>query len=1185
MPRLEIEITASADKLDSAVKSSLGLLGRLQKVSDNLKVQLFKADTVQDINRVGSALTIVTGQMKTYINEATKGSVAFQDQKASAIIDNLNAKLLTITGNTQLFGTSLKNSKAEISAYQGAINSLLQAGVNPLDSRIRNLSNSIKSLNAGEAARTQSQIREQFKATGQIIPDLENKIKRLRLALSGATSTRDIALYNIRLKESQNELKRLQTLGLQTTNATKSGFNQATISVNQFNTSLQKTASSNGLVAGVRGQIGSLVTTYASLYALVAGAGRVISSNAKLSDSLVDVRRTAGLTESETNNLLNTFKQLDNRTGLKGLADIAGIAGQMGIAKNEIAGFTATLDQLATVLSNEIKGGAEEVASSLGKINGVFEITSKEGITAGEAMNKTGSAILKLGQDGLATGEFLTDFSQRVAGIAKASSISLPAVLAYGSVMEEAGVRAEVAGTALNRFVSSLAGKRNEFFTVAKLADANLTIKEFTRLINTDADAAMQLFFKGLNSGNPSLTTFNDRLAVIAMRAGPSKNAIIALAQNQEKLAEKTAKATEEFNKGTLVQDQYDLKNANLAASTDKFSKSLENLTTSSNVQSFLQGIIDSGTEIISSFDRIVSSKSWKEFFTRIDRLGQGKQIDYEIGFESLKKANDEVYKLDKNVSDFVKESNFKKLGVDKFNEELGKAKTAFDNATKASTEYEAAVIAGRFKESKVTVAQFKIQESIAKSHYLDMQKLQAKLGFGASTAIVKVNLDSEDAEEETKKQISDREAAQKKLESILEASNDRIAVIGKEERAKELAQLDVYYAKSFEVAKGNKTALETLANNKGVEIAAINAKWDAKELEERAKIESEINSILERSVIERVRTRQQELNLTTAKYTELRDKYKDNLDDLAKLDEAYNNEKIAINAKYDEKDFQNLANFIARSNRNREQALIEQLELESRVKIAAAKGDEEKLNAIYADFAEQRKAISKDAAKINILANNDGTPLYKDIEFAKLELEELKEQFSNGVITYEMFESGRKGIQHNIDGLVLLRNSLENVADISANAFTSMLFDGEDTFKNLGKAFKSLASSIIADLIRIQAVKAIGNVFSGGLLGGIGKIFGFASGGYTGDIGTNKVAGVVHGGEYVFDAATTSRNRALFEAIDSGKSISSGSISTPSGGTLQNNVQVFIAESRLEGSTLVTQYRRAEQEIGRYGS
>jgi hypothetical protein len=45
----------------------------------------------------------------------------------------------------------------------------------------------------------------------------------------------------------------------------------------------------------------------------------------------------------------------------------------------------------------------------------------------------------------------------------------------------------------------------------------------------------------------------------------------------------------------------------------------------------------------------------------------------------------------------------------------------------------------------------------------------------------------------------------------------------------------------------------------------------------------------------------------------------------------------------------------------------------------------------------------------------------------------------------------------------------------------------------------------------------------------------GFAEGGYTGPGGKYEPAGIVHRGEFVFDQATTSRNRGLFEAIHKG--------------------------------------------------
>lgn len=48
----------------------------------------------------------------------------------------------------------------------------------------------------------------------------------------------------------------------------------------------------------------------------------------------------------------------------------------------------------------------------------------------------------------------------------------------------------------------------------------------------------------------------------------------------------------------------------------------------------------------------------------------------------------------------------------------------------------------------------------------------------------------------------------------------------------------------------------------------------------------------------------------------------------------------------------------------------------------------------------------------------------------------------------------------------------------------------------------------------------------------------GYEAGGYTGDMGRKQVAGVVHGREFVVNAAATARNRASLEAMNAGKSV-----------------------------------------------
>ena len=54
----------------------------------------------------------------------------------------------------------------------------------------------------------------------------------------------------------------------------------------------------------------------------------------------------------------------------------------------------------------------------------------------------------------------------------------------------------------------------------------------------------------------------------------------------------------------------------------------------------------------------------------------------------------------------------------------------------------------------------------------------------------------------------------------------------------------------------------------------------------------------------------------------------------------------------------------------------------------------------------------------------------------------------------------------------------------------------------------------------------------------GISSLFGYSAGGYTGNIDPKDVAGVVHGQEFVINAAATAKNRPALEAINSGKAL-----------------------------------------------
>lgn len=219
MARLETIIDGSADGLETAASRAIGILEGLQKVADKLKIDLFQATTVEELNSVGTALTAVTGRYNDYINTALRGNSVWQDQQAAKALDTLNSKLLVVNGNAELFGRTLATDKQEVRAYQAALDAMLKAGIDPTDKRVQELTANINRLNAAirSASSGQGNPFAQFENASGIIGNLENRLKNLRNALREATDSRQIVSLNRRLRETQDELSRLRGLGNQAT--------------------------------------------------------------------------------------------------------------------------------------------------------------------------------------------------------------------------------------------------------------------------------------------------------------------------------------------------------------------------------------------------------------------------------------------------------------------------------------------------------------------------------------------------------------------------------------------------------------------------------------------------------------------------------------------------------------------------------------------------------------------------------------------------------------------------------------------------------------------------------------------------------------------------------------------------------------------------------------------------------
>jgi lambda family phage tail tape measure protein len=243
---------------------------------------------------------------------------------------------------------------------------------------------------------------------------------------------------------------------------------------------------------------------------------------------------------------------------------------------------------------------------------------------------------------------------------------------------------------------------------------------------------------------------------------------------------------------------------------------------------------------------------------------------------------------------------------------------------------------------------------------------------------------------------------------------------------------------------------------------------------------------------------------------------------------------------------------------------------LESQLDLAMGRKEELAIQRRILMLKQSQERAEQEA----VLASQTATAAQKKIAQAalvQLDAKQAAEQASLNLRYASPLEQYQRSIAQtgaNLD------DAFENIGVSALDDLNNGLVDAIMNAGDLGEVFSNVARSIVADLIKIaiqqtivaNLTRALGGLFGGG--GGAVASMptsvpqytlpslppGFASGGYTGNMPVNQVAGLVHGQEFVFDAEAVKRiGRGQLEAIRNGSfrapRISAGTLQAASGG------------------------------------
>ena len=313
---------------------------------------------------------------------------------------------------------------------------------------------------------------------------------------------------------------------------------------------------------------GGLAMILGSITGLTMTMRKAVQDYAAMEEEMANVRKYTGLATEGVVELNEDLKKIDTRTSREELNQLAGSAGRLGIqSKESILEFVDAADKIKVALGDDLGEGAVD---QIGKLAMAFGEDERMGLRG--AMLATGSAVNELAQNSSAKAGFLVDFTARVAGFGKQLGLTQAQIMGFGAVMDENLLRDEMAATAFGNMLTKMQTDTEKFARIA-----GMEVKEFTRLLNEDANQAILNLADSLRSQDPQ--TMMKMLDDMGLDGARAVGVLSTMADKIDDVRERQRLATEAYKEGNSVVKEFGVMNNTVQAHLDKCKKKFHEMT------------------------------------------------------------------------------------------------------------------------------------------------------------------------------------------------------------------------------------------------------------------------------------------------------------------------------------------------------------------------------------------------------------------------------------------------------------------------------------------------------------------------------------------------------------------------------------------------------------------------------
>lgn len=323
----------------------------------------------------------------------------------------------------------------------------------------------------------------------------------------------------------------------------------------------------------------------------------IIGANTKISDSIADVAKTAGITTSEAQRLADTLEFRDTRTSLADQLQIAQIGGQLGVAANQLQGFTKSVDVLNVSLGDQF-GNVDEITRVIAGLRNVLTDFRTDDVS-GDIL-KLGNALNYLEAKGNATAPTIAEFVNRLSGTAVPLGVSTDQIFGLSTALAELSINPERGATAISGLLIEIS-RAPEVFAKS----LNLPVKEFSDLVNTDLVGALTLVSKKVAEGGDGTKNFAQILDEVGIGRQGAIEALGKLGGKVELVTKRITESGAALQATDSVYAEFDKKNNNAAAAVEKLRNAFINFIASEGAQDAIEAVAGALTNLVGVFSSV----------------------------------------------------------------------------------------------------------------------------------------------------------------------------------------------------------------------------------------------------------------------------------------------------------------------------------------------------------------------------------------------------------------------------------------------------------------------------------------------------------------------------------------------------------------------------------------------------